>query len=95
MTPEQVLAASAALWNRERLELASDEVLAQLLDRGSLDDWRALYALARDDRSLRLRIVALVARVPMYLPHLWLSAMRSLGEPVDEDAAAENDGLLV
>ena len=94
MTPEQVLSASTALWNRDRLELASDEVLAQLLDRGSLADWRALYALAQDDRALRLRIIALVARVPMYLPHLWLAAMRSLGEAVDEDATATNDGLL-
>jgi len=31
---------SPALWNRSHLDLRSDEILAQILDRGSMDDWR-------------------------------------------------------
>lgn len=81
MSPLDVLARSPALWNRSQLDLRSDEILAQLLDRGTLDDWRALYALCRDDVALRGRIVRLASTVPMYLPQLWLAAMRSLGEP--------------
>ena len=34
------LAHSRALWNRTHLDLRSDEILAQILDRGSMDDWR-------------------------------------------------------
>ena len=77
------LSDSRALWNRTHLELGSDEVLAQILDRGSMDDWRALHALARDDRELRLRIIRLIQRVPLPLPHFWLAALRALGEDVD------------
>jgi hypothetical protein len=44
------LSTSRALWNRDRLDLESDEVLAQLLDRGELEAWREIYRLvARDD----------------------------------------------
>ena len=78
MNPLEVLSRSPALWNRDRLDLRSDEILAQLLDRGTLQDWRALYALSRDDAELRNRIVRLANSVPMYVPHLWLAAMRSL-----------------
>jgi hypothetical protein len=95
MTPLEVLAQSKALWNRDRLDLRSDEVLAQVLDRGSLEDWRALYALAKEDAALRARIIDLVRRVPMYLPHFWLSAMTALGETVDHDAVAKDDGIEV
>lgn len=77
------LANSAALWNRARFDLSSDEVLAQILDRGSMDDWRALYALAAIDPSLRKRIAAVTLRVPLPLPHFWLAALVSLGEKVD------------
>ena len=94
MTPLETLAGSRALWNRTHLELDSDEVLAQVLDRGSMDDWRALYALAKADKRLRARITAVVARAPMYLPHFWLAAMAALGESVDLDAVAQNDGML-
>lgn len=31
------------------LDLRSDAVLAQILDRGSLEDWRAIYAMAERD----------------------------------------------
>ncbi len=93
MTPLEVLARSKALWNRDRLDLGSDEILAQLLDRGSLDDWRALYALARTEPALRARIVALATRVPMYLPHFWLAAMAALGETVDHAAVPRDDGM--
>jgi len=75
-----------ALWNRDALDLASDEVLAQILDRGELTDWQELYRLARGDMRLRARIHRLVHTVPLPLPHFWLGAMASLGEPVDFDA---------
>lgn len=94
MTPLETLARSRALWNRTRFDLASDEAVAQVLDRGSMDDWRALYALARDDAPLRQRIVQIVGRVPMYLPHFWLAAMKSLGEVVELSAVAPDDGML-
>jgi hypothetical protein len=77
---------SRALWNRTTLDLASDEVLTQLLDRGTLSDWRALYRLAAHDPTLRSRIRRLVLTVPLPLPRFWLAALASLGEPVDWDA---------
>lgn len=52
------LARSRALWNRSHLDLRSDEILAQILDRGTLEDWRALYELARTDPALRTRAPA-------------------------------------
>ena len=77
------LAHSRALWNRSHLELGSDEVLAQILDRGSIADWRELHALAREDRELRGRILSVVRRVPVPLPHFWLALLRALGDDVD------------
>jgi hypothetical protein len=76
---------SRALWNRSSLELASDEVLAQILDRGEMQVWRELYVRARRDAGLRQRILSLVRIVPLPLPCFWLAAMASLGEPVDHD----------
>ncbi len=70
-------------WNRDRLDLASDEVLAQILDRGDLDAWRELYRLAAADVSLRRRILGVVRRVPLPFPCFWLAALVSLGEPID------------
>lgn len=70
-------------WNRSRLDLTSDEVLAQVLERGALDAWRELYALAVDDPALRHRIVAVLRRVPIGYPAFWRAAMASLGEPID------------
>ena len=68
------LSASQALWNRSRLELASDEVLAQILDRGELEAWRELYRLAsgtgEEAASLRRRILRLCRAVPLSFPHL-------------------------
>lgn len=93
MTPLEILSRSRALWNREGFDVASDEALAQVLDRGSMEDWRALYSLARADPQLRARIISIVARVPMYLPHFWLVAMDALGERVDWSAVAPNDGM--
>ncbi|MCK6556251.1 hypothetical protein L6Q96_16975 [Candidatus Binatia bacterium] len=81
------LETSRALWNRSGLDLESDEVLAQLLDRGEMDVWRALYRLARADRHLRARIERIVLTVPLPLPRFWLAALASLGEPVDLGAA--------
>ena len=75
-----------ALWNRSTLDLRSDEVLAQILDRGELADWRELYRLARADAQLRARIGKLVLTVALPLPRFWLAALASLGDPVDFDA---------
>jgi hypothetical protein len=77
------LETSRALWNRSELDLESDEVLAQLLDRGEVAAWRTLYQRARADTRLRTRIKQLVLTVPMPLPRFWLAALASLGEPVD------------
>ncbi len=84
MTPISArLARSQALWNRHRLDLRSDEVLAQILDRGDVDDWREIYRLAAEDASLRRRIVRLCTTVPIGMPHLFLAAMGALGESLD------------
>jgi hypothetical protein len=82
---------SRALWNRSRLDLRSEETLAQILDRGDLDDWRELYRLAREDDELRARLRRVVDRVPLGYPFFWRSALRSLGEPVDFDAPVPVD----
>ena len=77
------LSRSRALWNRVALDLRSDEVLAQILDRGDLADWRELYAIAKGDPELRRRIADVIGRVPLPLPRLWLAALARLGEAVD------------
>ena len=81
------LSISLALWNRERLDLRSDEVLPQILDRGELDAWREIYRLAsgpsEEAAELRRRILRICRTVPLSFPHLFIAAMRSLGEPVD------------
>lgn len=85
MTELEILSQSRALWNRVALDLESDEVLAQLLDRGSMEDWRALYRLARgagereeSASCLRRRIFRILTTVPLPLPHFWLAALESL-----------------
>ena len=83
---EDALEKSRALWNRSGLVLESDEVLAQLLDRGGMVEWRALYRMAKTDAHLRSRIKRAVLTVPLPLPHFWLAALASLGEPVDWNA---------
>ena len=70
-------------WNRSHLDLASDEILAQVLDRGDLPAWRELYRLAAEDENLRRRIHAVVRRVPLPFPAYWLAAVAGLGETVD------------
>jgi hypothetical protein len=81
------LSASQALWNRSRLELASDEVLAQILDQGELEAWRELYRLASgtgaEAASLRRRILRLCRTVPLSFPHVFIAAMGALGEPTE------------
>lgn len=77
------LGKSRALWNRSHLDLASDETLAQILDRGEMAAWRELYALAREDAGLRDRILAILLRVPMFYGRFWLAALASLGVAVD------------
>jgi len=70
-------------WNRTRLDLESDEVLAQVLDRGGLAAWRELYRLAAGDARLRRRILDVVHRVALPYPAFWLAALSGLGETVD------------
>ena len=78
---------SRALWNRSRLDLESDEVLAQILDRGELAAWRDLYRRAGGPApkaaALRRRILDICRTQPLSLPHFWLAAMAGLGEHVD------------
>ena len=87
MTDVFDLGRSQALWNREGLDLASDEILAQILDRGELDAWREIYHRAAEQTSegaaLRRRIVRLCCTVPVAFPHLFLVAMAHLGEVVE------------
>ena len=78
-------------WNRSRLDLDSDEVLAQILDRGDLEAWRELYRLAAVDETLRARMLAVVRRVPLPYPWFWLAALASLGEQVDWDSQLPRD----
>lgn len=93
------LSASRALWNRSRPELESDEVLAQLLDRGELEAWRELYRLAgrpgKEGARLRRRILRLCRTVPLPFPHLFIAAVAALGEEVDPypDVPAPRDDL--
>ncbi|HSL84588.1 MAG TPA: hypothetical protein VLF66_17575 [Thermoanaerobaculia bacterium] len=82
---------SGALWNRSRLDLRSEETLAQILDRGSLDDWRALYRLAEEDPELRARLRRVVERVPLGYPYFWRTALQSLGETIDLDGPVPED----
>jgi hypothetical protein len=82
----RALESSRALWNRARLDLASDEVLGQLLDRGEMAAWRELYALAERDSELRRRIHRVVLTTPLPLPRFWLAALANLGEPTDLQA---------
>lgn len=77
------LGRSRALWNRDAFDLESDEVIAQILDRGELAAWRDLYRMARVDARLRARMRRIVLTVPVALPHFWLAALASLGEAVD------------
>jgi hypothetical protein len=81
------LSTSQALWNRRSLDLASDEVLAQILDRGELTAWREIYRLAsgpgEEAVRLRRRILHVCRTVPLSFPHLFIAAMGALGEPID------------
>lgn len=78
---------SLALWNRDRLELSSDETLAQILDRGEVAAWREIYRRAAaptaEGAGLRRRIVRICRTVPVGFPHLFLAAMAHLGERFD------------
>ena len=74
---------SRALWNRSEGVIESDEVLAQILDRGELAAWRDVYRRARTDPRLRARIARIVQTVPLPLPRFWLAALSALGESVD------------
>lgn len=85
---------SRALWNRNALDLTSDEVLAQVLDRGDMQDWRTLYELAGRDSEVRARIHRIVRTVPLPLAHFWLAALVSLGEPVNLAAPVPSEEFL-
>jgi len=81
------LSQSQALWNRSGLALESDEVLAQLLDRGEIAAWRELYRLAsgsgEEAAALRRRILRLCQTVPLSFPHLFIAAMGALEGPIE------------
>ena len=81
------LRSSRALWNRCRPALESDEVLAQILDRGELEAWREIYWLAarpgEEAATLRRRILQLCQTVPLSFPHLFLAALGALGEELE------------
>ena len=77
------LGRSRAVWNRSRPALESDEVLAQILDRGEIEAWRELYRLAGADADLRWRLRRVVETVPLPLPRFWLAALAHLGEDTD------------
>lgn len=81
------LSRSRALWNRGTFALESDEVLAQLLDRGEVEAWREIYRLAsgsgEEAAALRRRILRLCQTVPLSFPHLFIAAMEALAGPVE------------
>ncbi len=77
------LSSSPALWNRSSFDLRSDEILAQILDRGTMSDWRELYRLAGVDKALQQRILQVIREVPLPLPRFWLAALASLGVEVE------------
>jgi hypothetical protein len=81
------LSRSRALWNRTGLALESDEVLAQLLDRGEIEAWRELYRMAsgqgEEAVALRRRILRLCRTVPLSFPHLFIAAMGALEGPIE------------
>jgi hypothetical protein len=81
------LSRSQALWNRSGLALESDEVLAQLLDRGEIAAWRELYRLAsgpgEEAAALRRRILRLCQTVPLSFPHLFIAAIGALEGPIE------------
>jgi hypothetical protein len=79
-------------WNRSRMDLASDEILAQVLDRGDLAAWRELYHLAAGDERLRRRILSVVHRVELPYPAFWRAALAGLGEPIDWTIPLPEDG---
>lgn len=89
---DSAIAGSRALWNRTGVDLRSDEVLAQLLERGEMDAWRELHRIARTDPALRARLVRLVLTVPLPLPRFWLAALAGLGEDVDLGAPVPDYG---
>ena len=77
---------SRALWNRSAHSWESDEMLAQILERGSMTDWRVVYRRAEADPQLRARLRHIVLNVPLPLPRFWLAALIALGEQVDLSA---------
>lgn len=93
--PFEVLSRSRALWNRSRFEIESDETLAQILDRGSIEDWIALYKLMSGEgdkeRRLRERIYEVLHRAPTGYPDFWLAVLSGLGHPVDWNRQPKRD----
>jgi len=87
VSPSDPCAHARLRFVRTRWSLASDEILAQILDRGELEAWREIYRRAAaptdDGAGLRRRIVRLCCTVPVAFPHLFLAAMAHLGEVVD------------
>ena len=81
MTREQPSA--RGLWNRQAFSWDSDECIAQVMDRGTPDDWRVLGRAAKAEPALRRRMLRIVERVPLPLPRFWLAVLAACGEVVD------------
>jgi len=86
---------SRARRNRSILDLESDEILAQILDRGELSAWRDLYAAAQGDPALRARIRHVVENVPLATAPSWQAALVALGEPVEWTRLVREDDSWV
>lgn len=76
------LSQSPALWNRRVLDLQSQETLVQIMDRGSVADWRALAALAAEDPVLTERIFLAATTLPLASAWFWQAALASRGHAV-------------
>ena len=83
------LRASKALWNRRTLDLASQETVVQIMDRGSIADWQALAALALTDTDLTARMLTAATTVPLATAWFWQAALASRGLPVPWCVAAD------
>src|SRR5205823_509740 len=75
----QTLEQSAALWNRRHLDLQSQETIAQIMDRGSMADWRALWLLQADDLVLAERMLVVATQVPIDTGWFWQAALAGRG----------------
>ena len=94
---ENVAPSVAEAYERDHrgLDAAFDALSDAVTVRDALQTARATAAfkfhldlhLAKEDAHLRTRMKRIVFTAPLPLPHFWLAALASLGEPVDIGAA--------